>query len=144
MINLYADDTTISATYKNTKSVTIVLYKHLALPENTSTPGRSKSTWLHFARALRHPLPSSSITNLTAPHSSTDQESPQPIATQIARTALADDCVIHCPAHPHHHNSNFSTINQEAASHRRQDERTLKLFMIWDGRLFYNPVPKVT
>ncbi|GFW14331.1 hypothetical protein TNCV_1365861 [Trichonephila clavipes] len=60
--------------------------------------------------ALRHPLPSSSITNLTAPHSSTDQESPQPIATQIARTALADDCVIHCPAHPHHHNSNFSTI----------------------------------
>ncbi|GFU34824.1 RNA-directed DNA polymerase from mobile element jockey [Trichonephila clavipes] len=33
MINLYADDTAISATYKNTKSVTIALNKHLALLE---------------------------------------------------------------------------------------------------------------
>ncbi|GFU07671.1 RNA-directed DNA polymerase from mobile element jockey [Trichonephila clavipes] len=33
MINLYADDTTISATYKNTKSVTAALNKHLALLE---------------------------------------------------------------------------------------------------------------
>ncbi|GFX50269.1 RNA-directed DNA polymerase from mobile element jockey [Trichonephila clavipes] len=33
MINIYADDTAISATYKNTKSVTIALNKHLALLE---------------------------------------------------------------------------------------------------------------
>ncbi|GFY08640.1 RNA-directed DNA polymerase from mobile element jockey [Trichonephila clavipes] len=34
MINLYADDTAISATYKNTNFVTIALNKHLALLEN--------------------------------------------------------------------------------------------------------------
>ncbi|GFX16430.1 hypothetical protein TNCV_601531 [Trichonephila clavipes] len=41
---------------------------------------------------------------------STNQESPQPVATQIARTAEADDCVIHCPAHLHYHNSDLSPI----------------------------------
>ncbi|GFW61165.1 hypothetical protein TNCV_433891 [Trichonephila clavipes] len=45
---------------------------------------------------------------LTAPHPSMNQESTQPVATQIARTAEADDCIIHCPAHHHPHNSNFS------------------------------------
>ncbi|GFW03438.1 hypothetical protein TNCV_1739881 [Trichonephila clavipes] len=42
---------------------------------------------------------------------STNQESPQPLATQSARTAEADDCVIHCPAHRHHHNCNFSILS---------------------------------
>ncbi|GFV09137.1 hypothetical protein TNCV_2430191 [Trichonephila clavipes] len=65
---------------------------------------------LNMHIALRHPptIPSS-ITNLTAPHSS----DPGVTSTHCypnRRTALADDCVIHCPAHPHHHNSNFSTI----------------------------------
>ncbi|GFV18308.1 hypothetical protein TNCV_2990381 [Trichonephila clavipes] len=36
-------------------------------------------------------------------------------------------------------------IRQEAPSpHRRQHPRTLELFMIWDGGLIYNPVPKDT
>ncbi|GFX64545.1 hypothetical protein TNCV_2811701 [Trichonephila clavipes] len=35
---------------------------------------------------------------------------PQPVAIQIARTAETDDCIIPCPAHRHHHNSNFSPI----------------------------------
>ncbi|GFT71504.1 hypothetical protein TNCV_2478971 [Trichonephila clavipes] len=39
---------------------------------------------------------------------STNEASPQPVATLIDRTAEADDCVIHCPAHRHHQNSNFS------------------------------------
>ncbi|GFU69140.1 hypothetical protein TNCV_1516741 [Trichonephila clavipes] len=57
-------------------------------------------------RWLRHRLPSPSITILTA---TMNQESPQPVA-QITRTAEADDCFIHCPAHRLHLNSNFSPI----------------------------------
>ncbi|GFV49157.1 hypothetical protein TNCV_236911 [Trichonephila clavipes] len=32
-------------------------------------------------------------------------------STQSARTSEADDCVIHCPAHRHHHNCNFSILS---------------------------------
>ncbi|GFY74486.1 hypothetical protein TNIN_342851 [Trichonephila inaurata madagascariensis] len=52
---------------------------------------------------LIYPFPDS-------PHPLTNQDSLQPVATRITRTAAADDCVIHWSANHHHPNSNFSLI----------------------------------
>ncbi|GFX93086.1 hypothetical protein TNCV_140301 [Trichonephila clavipes] len=70
-------------------------------------------------------LSSSSITILTA---STNQESPQPVATQIARTAEADDCVIHCPAHRQHPNSKFSIQSGGSISPQTSTSKDSKTF----------------
>ncbi|GFW95155.1 RNA-directed DNA polymerase from mobile element jockey [Trichonephila clavipes] len=61
MINLYADDTAISATYKNTKSVTIALNKHLALLEKYFNDWKikinvDKTVAVLFTKARKPPI----------------------------------------------------------------------------------------
>ncbi|GFX16459.1 hypothetical protein TNCV_601821 [Trichonephila clavipes] len=69
---------------------------------NSSTANREESHLIASTNGitLSTRIPSSSFTILTAQHPSTNQEPPQPDATQITRTAEAVDSVIHRRQHP--------------------------------------------
>ncbi|GFU13420.1 hypothetical protein TNCV_3980561 [Trichonephila clavipes] len=59
---------------------------------------------------------------------SMNQESPQPVATQIGRTAETDDCIIYWPAYRHHHNSNFSIQSEGSISPQTSTSKDSKTF----------------
>ncbi|GFX65941.1 probable RNA-directed DNA polymerase from transposon BS [Trichonephila clavipes] len=96
MINLYADDTAISATYKNTKSVTVALNKYLALLEKYFNDWKIK---INVDKGLIHKKSSASSqhnrTRRTATQSQPTEGKPPNMTAHSSdgMTSLPDKCL---------------------------------------------------